>query len=67
MPMSDGYEVYFRRPHDAVVFASTPERSEISLVHRNGDGSWHCALCDATHCRHVRVARRAAEEGEPRA
>mgnify|MGYP006302808149 CR=1 FL=1 len=57
------YEVYFRRPDDAIVYASVPDHGEVSLVHRNADGSWHCALCNATDCRHVHVAR-TAKEGE---
>lgn len=50
------YHAYFRRPDDCVVYAPVTEDREISLVHRGGDGRWHCALCDATDCRHVRVA-----------
>lgn len=53
------YEVYFRRPNDAVVFAETAEVKEVSLLHRNADGAWHCALCDATECRHAAAAEAA--------
>ncbi|MDX1675785.1 MAG: hypothetical protein R3314_13410 [Longimicrobiales bacterium] len=59
MTPSDGFEVYFRRPDDAVVFAMTEDSREVSLVHRYGDGSWHCALCNARECRHIEVARAA--------
>ncbi len=61
--MTQQYEVYFRRPDDAVVYAAVTGHNEVSLVHHNGDGSWHCALCDATECKHIQAAR-AAKEGE---
>lgn len=53
------YHAYFRRPDDCIVYAPLTEDQEISLVHRGGDGRWHCALCDATDCRHARVAGQA--------
>ena len=54
------YEVFFRRADDCVVYAPPTERHEISLVHRRPDGSWHCALCNDTQCRHVEAAEEAA-------
>lgn len=54
------YDVYFRRPDDAVVYATPPAPRETSLLHRGGDGRWHCALCDSTDCRHTEAADRAA-------
>lgn len=60
MTTMDGYEVYFRRPNDAVVYAASTDVSEVSLLHRDSDGRWHCALCDAHACRHIDVARSAA-------
>ncbi len=59
MTTTDRYEVYFRRPNDAVVYTSADDVSEVSLLHRYPDGSWHCALCDAHECRHIDVARSA--------
>ncbi len=55
------YEVYFRRPDDAVVWAPIAGHNEISLVHHNHDDSWHCALCNSTDCQHARAARSAKE------
>lgn len=62
MTPTDPYEVYFRRPDDAVVWAQITDHTEISLVHHNRDGSWHCALCNTTDCRHVVAAQAAAAE-----
>lgn len=59
------YEVYFRRPNDCVVFAPLTAPREVSLVHRAGDGQWHCALCDATDCRHAEAAAGGATHGRP--
>lgn len=56
------YEIYFRRPNDCVIYAPDNETREVSLLHRRGDGEWHCALCDSTHCRHAEVAACAARE-----
>lgn len=56
------YHVYFRRPDDCVVYAPATEHHEVSLVHRVADGSWHCALCGATDCRHAAAALRADDE-----
>ena len=56
------YHVYFRRPNDCVVYAPVTEHHEVSLVHRGHDGSWHCALCDATDCRHASAASRAGDD-----
>ena len=56
------YELYFRRPDDCVVYSADPETREVSLVHRQRDGIWHCALCRSTGCRHVHVAARATGE-----
>ncbi len=51
------YEVYpFRPPDNVVVYAPVDAPREISLVKRQGDGRWHCALCDSTGCRHARAA-----------
>lgn len=63
----DRYEVYFRRPNDAVVFAADPDAKEVSLLHRYRDGSWHCALCTATECPHIEAAEAAHGERERRA
>ena len=62
------YHVYFRRPDDCVVYTPVTEHHEISLLHRM-TGGWHCALCDATDCRHAEAAARAAEQqaGDSRA
>ena len=60
MSLADQFEVYFRRPDDAVVYTRTVDSREVSLVHRNRDDSWHCALCDATECRHIKAARTSA-------
>lgn len=60
------YEVFFRRPNDCVVFAPITETKEVTLLHRQRDGAWHCALCDSTSCRHGEVAERAARERAPR-
>jgi alanyl-tRNA synthetase len=54
--MTVAFEVYFHRPDDCVVYAPTNAPQEISLVHRQSDGSWHCALCGGTHCRHTAAA-----------
>lgn len=62
------YHVYFRRPDDCVVYSPATEHHEVSLVHRRGDGTWHCALCDATDCRHSVAALEAGHEagdGDP--
>ena len=56
------YHVYFRRPDDCVVYAPATEHHEISLLHRLRGREWHCALCDATDCRHAEAASRAAEQ-----
>lgn len=60
MTTTDRYEVYFRRPNDAVVYASADDGGEVSLLHRYPDGRWHCALCNAHECRHIEVVRGAA-------
>lgn len=59
---AERYEVYFRRPNDAVVYAAAAHEKEVSLLHRYTDGSWHCALCNATACRHIEVAEAAARD-----
>lgn len=53
-----GYEIYFRRPDDCVVYAADTSQREVSLLHHQGEGEWHCALCDSTRCRHTEVATR---------
>jgi hypothetical protein len=58
------YEVYFRRADDCVVFAPSTERREISLLRRRADGTWHCALCDSTSCRHTVAAEEADRDRE---
>ena len=65
--MTQPYEVYFRRPDDAIVFAADPHAHEVSLLHRYPDDSWHCALCDSTECAHIEAARAAHGEREARA
>jgi hypothetical protein len=60
--LTQQYEVYFRRPDDAVVYAAVTGPTEVSLVHRNADGSWHCSLCNATECHHVEAARNAKDD-----
>lgn len=62
MTLVDRYEVYFRRPNDAVVYAADPGAHEVSLLHRYPDGAWHCALCNATRCRHIEAAEAAHRE-----
>lgn len=54
--MTLAFEVYFRRPDDCVVYAPIGAPQEISLLHRQADGSWHCALCGETRCRHTAAA-----------
>ena len=56
------YHVYFRRKNECVVYAPVTERREVSLLRRRLDGSWHCALCDATDCRHAMAAVRADDK-----
>lgn len=58
------YETYFRRPDDCVVYAPPTEAREVSLVHRQRNGEWHCALCDSTRCRHADAAEEADRERE---
>lgn len=55
------YHVYFRRPDDCVVYTQAG-RSDVSLVHRQADGRWHCALCGATRCQHSHAAAHADDE-----
>ena len=56
MTLLERYDVYFRRPDDAVVYATAADVHEVSLVHRYSDGRWHCALCNASRCAHIEVA-----------
>ena len=61
------FEVYFRRTdasNDCVVYNPTAARPDVSLLHRQADGFWHCALCDSTQCRHTSAAD-AAIDSEP--
>jgi hypothetical protein len=50
------YESYFRRLNDVVVYATDPGTREVSLLHRQAEGAWHCALCDSVRCRHSEIA-----------